>query len=257
MELVSKQKAGLETIDDVIEVMTEQLRVFQQSGDHRVVFHRVYLLMTKEMQKRLSTGFFLDPVWLEHVLVGFAQYYFHAIDAFQEGQPCPPAWELAFRQASEKKGFVLQDALLGINAHINSDLPMVMHNILSEEQAWPDARKMLHRRQDHERINYVLADLVDLVQDELSNYYARFIRVIDYVMGRKDESLSSIILSHCRTAVWYNSELLLGASDEEQRNLQRRRIENDALAISQKVISLPAMKCAKYLAPFTRKKHWF
>lgn len=257
MELVSKKEAELDTIHDVIEAMTEQLRVFQQNQDHRIVFHRVYLLMTKEMQRRLSSGFFLDPAWLERVLVGFAQYYFHAINAFEEGQSCPPAWELAFRQAFEKQGFVLQDALLGINAHINSDLPMVMHEILTEEKAWPDARKMLYRRQDHERINYVLADLIDLVQDELSYYYARFIRVIDYVMGRKDESLSSLILTHSRTTVWYNAELLLDASDEDQLNIQRRRIEKDAFTIGQKVINVPAMKCTKYLAPLTRKNRWF
>jgi hypothetical protein len=257
MELVSKKEAEMETINDVIEVMTEQLRGFQESRDHRVVFHRVYLLMTKEMQRRLSSGFFRDPAWLERVLVGFAEYYFHAIDAYENGQFCPPAWELAFRQASEKQAFVLQDALLGINAHINSDLPMVMHKILTEEKVWPDARKMLHRRQDHERINNVLAGIIDLVQDELSYYYARFIRVIDYVMGRKDESLSSLVLSHCRTTVWYNTELLLDASDEEQLNIQRHRIEKDALNIGQKVINLPAMKCIKYLAPLTRKNRWF
>lgn len=257
MGLVSKKDAEMETINEVLEVMTEQLRVFQQNRDHRVVFHRVYLLMTKEMQRRLSSGVFLDPAWLERVVVGFAQYYFHAMEAYEEGQTCPPAWELAFRQASEKQGFVLQDAILGINAHINSDLPMVMQKLLTEDNAWPDARKMLHRRKDHEQINNVLASIIDQVQDELSYYYARFIRVIDYVMGRKDESISSLVLSHSRTTVWNNAELLLDATDEEQWNILRRRIEKDALTIGQKVINLPAMKCIKYLAPFARKNRWF
>lgn len=257
MELVSNRKEQIQTINHVINEMTEQLQVLQKNGDHRVVFHRVYLLMTKEMQRRLASGFFQDPVWMERVLVGFAQFYFNALEAYEAGQPCPPAWELAFRLASEKNSFVLQDALLGINAHINSDLPMVMHMILDKDKAWPDARIMLRRRQDHERINKVLSDLMDLVQDELSYYYARFIYTIDFLMGRKDESLSSLILAHCRDHVWYNTELLLDAPDEEQHSIQRSRVEKDALAIGQKVANSPAFKFFKHLAPFTRKNRLF
>ncbi|MDN3016412.1 DUF5995 family protein [Paenibacillus sp. BSR1-1] len=255
MELVSN--TPIDSINQVIDMMTEELDIFQKCGDHRVVFHRVYLLMTKEMKRRLSSDFFEDPVWMERVLVGFAHYYFNAVNSYKIGLPCPPAWELAFRQASKKQGFVLQDALLGINAHINSDLPMVMYNILNEECAWPDARRMLHRRQDHERINKVLTDLMDLVQDELSYYYARFIRVIDYVMGRKDETLSSLIMAHCRSNVWYNTELLLNASDEEHRDIQRRLIEKDALSIGLKVSNAFPFKITKFIAPLTRRNRWF
>ncbi|WML46732.1 DUF5995 family protein [Neobacillus sp. PS3-34] len=140
------------------------------------VFQRVYLLMTQEMQRRLASDIFRDPVWMERVLVCFAQHYFNVIDSYDAGQPCPPAWELALRMADEKQVFVLQDALLGINAHINSDLPMVLYSILNEDNASPDARVMLHRRYDHERINDVLTSLVDHVQDELAHHYARFIR---------------------------------------------------------------------------------
>jgi len=245
------------TINEVIDAMTEKLHDLKKTGDHRVVFHHVYLLMTKEMKKRLSSGFFSDPDWMERVLVSFAHYYFQAIEAYELGLPCPPAWEHAFRLATQKKGLVLQDALLGINAHINNDLPMVMYGILTEDQAWPDARIMLHRRQDHDRINDVLSELIDLVQEELSQHYGRFIRFLDFVMGRKDESLFAFILAHCRTNVWYNTELLLNASDENQWNLQRKQIENDALSIGKKIANSHSVKVTKYLAIFSRKIRWF
>ncbi|MDR6882542.1 hypothetical protein J2X61_004323 [Bacillus sp. 3255] len=95
------------------------------------------------MQKRLASGFFHDTVWMERVLVGFAKLYLDAVDAYEAGLPCSPAWELAFHEAAVKYGFVLQDALLGINTHINNDLPLALYMILSEDQAWPDARIML------------------------------------------------------------------------------------------------------------------
>ncbi|WP_227551782.1 DUF5995 family protein [Metabacillus sediminilitoris] len=58
---------------------------------------------------RLSSDFFRDPVWMERVLVSFAGFYFKAIDSYENGRPCPPAWELAFRLADEKSRFVVQD----------------------------------------------------------------------------------------------------------------------------------------------------
>ncbi len=257
MEFESKQVGQMQTLNHVIDAMTERLHILQKCEDHRAVFQRVYLLMTQEMQRRLASDFFQDPVWMERVLVVFARYYFNAMDAYEAGQSCPPAWELAFRLAAAKQGFVLQDALLGINAHINSDLPMVLYMILNEDNAWPDARIMLRRRQDHERINDVLADLVDLAQDELAYHYARFIRVIDHIMGRKDESLSKFILTHCRTNVWYNAELLLDAPDEEQRNIHRQQIENDAYNIGLRVAQSRTFQFMKLLAPFAGRNYRF
>src|SRR5262249_7374183 len=162
--------------------MTRRLDKLQRRQDHRVIFQRVYLLMTKEMHLRLENGFFRDTMWMERVLVRFARYYFEAMDNYDAGRDCPPAWDLAFRQAGTGKGFVLEGALLGINAHINSDLPIVLYDILTEDRAWPDARLMFKRRQDHEQINAVLSELVDHVQNELALHHARFIRVIDWML---------------------------------------------------------------------------
>ncbi|WP_416147607.1 DUF5995 family protein [Salipaludibacillus sp. HK11] len=246
-----------QTLIHVIDIMTKRLHVLQEKNDYRQVFQRVYLLMTKEMQLRIESGFFRDPIWMERVLVKFAHYYFNANDAFESGESCSPAWDLAFRFAEEKRGFVLQDALLGINAHINSDLPFVLHNILAEDNVWPDAQLMMSRRKDHELINDVLADLIDLVQDELVRHYARLIRPIDYLMGNKDESLASFFLAHCRTKVWYDTQLMLEALDEEQRNVHRKRIENEALKFGLQVADIRPFRFTKMLAPFTRRVRWF
>jgi hypothetical protein len=245
------------TLNDVIEMMTLRLQKLQDCGDYRAVFQRVYLLMTKEMKGRLSSGFFLDPDWMERVLVHFAQFYFDAMDAYEAELSCAPAWQLAFRHAAEKNGFVLQDALLGINAHINNDLPSVLYLVLSEEDAWPDARVMLRRRHDHERINEVLASLVDLVQDELAHHYARLLRPIDFLLGRKDESLSSFILNHCRTNVWYHTEQLLDARTEEQKNHLKEKIENEAYDIGMQVVNVRPFRALRKLAPMARKSQLF
>ncbi|CAG7651119.1 DUF5995 family protein [Paenibacillus allorhizosphaerae] len=73
------------SIQQVIDEMTRRLDKLQGRQDHRVIFQRVYLLMTKEMHLRLENGFFRDTMWMERVLVRFACYYFEAeIQGYQE-----------------------------------------------------------------------------------------------------------------------------------------------------------------------------
>lgn len=247
------------SIEQVIHQMAERLERYEQQGDHRAVFQRVYLLMTREMKRRLADGFFEDAVWMERVLAGFARYYFDAVQAFEAGAPCPPAWEVAFGAAAAREGFVLQDALLGINAHINRDLPLVLVEILQADGAWPDARVMLRRRLEHDRVNVILAELIDLVQDELAAHYARLLRLVDGAMGRRDEALFSVILAHCRTAVWLNTELLLDAADESRRAAVLDRIEQDALALARRVTGGRGWtwRLVRPLAPVTRRCRLF
>lgn len=247
------------SIDDVIGRMEANLARYEQQGDHRAVFQRVYLLMTREMKRRLEGGFFEDSVWMERVLAGFARFYFASVQGFEAGAPCPPAWEVAFRAAAAREGFVLQDALLGINAHINRDLPLVLAEILQADGAWPDARVMLRRRLEHDRVNVILSDLIDLVQDELADHYARLLRLVDGAMGRRDEALFSVILAHCRTAVWLNTELLLDASDESSRAAVLDRIEQDALALARRVTGGHGWtwRLMKPLAPIIRRWRLF
>ncbi|SFF85975.1 hypothetical protein SAMN05216353_11138 [Halobacillus alkaliphilus] len=259
MKSISTPEKQAESLEESIELMAEHLHILQRSSDYRAVFQHVYLLMTQEMQMRLESGFFEDRVWMERVLVRFAHYYFNAVNAYEADTHCAPAWKLAFQVAEEKQSFVLQDALLGINAHINRDLPMVLHKILDEDQTWPNARRMLHRRRDHERINDVLGDLVDIVQDELTKHYASLLRWIDVLMGRNDETLSSFFMANFRTNVWYNVELLLDVSSEAEFKEQQERIDEEAYRIGLQIANSPFSKYrfVKSLAPFMRKYHWF
>lgn len=244
----------LRSMDDVLQRMESVLEHSERAGDHRAVFQRVYLLMTHEMKQRLASGLFLDRAWMEQVLIRFAQSYFDALESFGTAD-CPPAWQLAFDQAATRRGYVLQDALLGINAHINRDLPFVMEAILRAENVWPDARRMLHRHRDHNAINRVLAELVDKVQDELTARYARLLKVVDAMMGRRDEAMASLILNHCRTTVWYNTERLLDAQEPAERAAVQQEIEQGARTLADIVAARRGLITS--LAPIARQWRLF
>ncbi|ARI78528.1 hypothetical protein HM131_17540 [Halobacillus mangrovi] len=89
MKTISKPIEQMETIDEVIGKMTQRIQNLEKKEDYRAIFQRVYLLMTQEMQRRLESGFFEDPIWMERVLVGFARYYFKASTAYETGESCP------------------------------------------------------------------------------------------------------------------------------------------------------------------------
>lgn len=244
---------GMDCMEDVILSMAGQLDGYEQRKDHRAVFQRVYLRMTREMQLRLAQGFFGDRDWMERVLVGFAGYYFAALAAYDGGRPCPPAWRLALDTAARGNAFVLEDALLGINAHINNDLPIVMAEILTADGAWPDARVMLQRRLDHDRVNRILLELVDAVQTELARSYARLTRIVDRAFGKRDECLSGMVMAHCRTNVWHFSELLLDARDDAQRAEVRRRIEDEAFKLGMEIRSNLVFRFGRPTAGLSRR----
>ncbi|REJ09185.1 DUF5995 family protein [Halobacillus trueperi] len=259
MRTVQSSEEVSQTLDLVILQMEERLKTLEEHNDFNSVFQRVYLLMTKEMQKRLAADFFTDPIWMERLLIHFADRYFQALDNLQSEKEDSRCWTLAFRMAEQKQTFVLQDALLGINAHINYDLPLALHHIISKEKIWPDSRLMLHRRKDHERINDVLAELVDIVQDELSAHYARFIKWMDRLLRRHDEKLSSFFLSHCRTNVWYNTELLLNTTSLEQFKEEQQRIDQEAYRIGLEIATFHSRRFSftKHFVPLSRKYKWF
>lgn len=90
------------------------LAQFDRACDHRAAFLRVYAHMSRRVLKRMEApAFFLDPTWLERVALRFADMYFDAHAAYEQGRrgrseaPCPPAWRLAFSCAEERQTFLL------------------------------------------------------------------------------------------------------------------------------------------------------
>lgn len=243
----------IQSLDPVIKLMEAQLRAFDRQGDHRAAFLRVYLRMTQRVRGRLGAGFFADPDWLERVAIRFAAYYFRALDAFAAGGQCPPAWHCAFTAARSRRTFVLQDVLLGVNAHINNDLPQVLADILAAESDWPPGPRLLLRRFDHDQINRLLHELIPIVEGEVARHYGRLLGVLGWLMGRLDQLLGAYGLKLYRDAVWRKAEFLLAASRPEQRAVVKGFVEQDAAALARQIEERLALRGLRRLAPLCRR----
>jgi hypothetical protein len=96
---------------------------------------------------------------------------------------------------------VAQDAVLGINAHVNYDLALALATVgVSPDRAAKYA--------DHCAVNDVLRRLVDEVQDRLADRYAPGLSDVDESLGRLDEALSFVALAEGRDTAWWAAAAL-------------------------------------------------
>src|SRR5260370_11935634 len=96
--------------------------------DHRAVFATTYLTLTEVLRDTLRRDphFFADRDYRIYEDALFANYYFRTLDDNAAGRPVPQAWQIAFQTAASGDANGAQDMLLGINAHVQRDMPYVM-----------------------------------------------------------------------------------------------------------------------------------
>ena len=154
-------------IDDVIDRMAVLAGELGQDGDGRLAFHNTYLRTTGAVARALRDGAFADPEWVDRWDVAFAQLYLDALDADRRGDPVPEPWAVAFGAAAAQPDLpAVRHILLGMNAHINYDLPQALLAVISDAE-FGDPELRARREADHRRIDEVLAVRVGAEDAEL------------------------------------------------------------------------------------------
>lgn len=249
--LVALLEEPFTTVHEVLETLAETEMRLRAVDDRRAVFLTVYTRMTEQVQADLDAGGFQDPEWVADYLVSFANAYRRAFVAYERGdvEDVPAPWRVAFDAALAGDTLVLQDALLGVNAHINYDLAYTLDEVGIDPE-----RRTKHA--DHEHVDAILADLVDAVQRTLVDVYdAIGVPSADAIMGDLDEQVMLLGLTEGRAFAWANAVLLAdlhspytrrfvdwrlrtvslgaahlirGASVDDRTRRQVRRLETDA-----------------------------
>ena len=97
--------------------------------------------------------------------------------------------------------------LLGINAHVNYDLPQALLAVISDDD-FANPSLMASRRRDHERIDGVLASRVAAEDAELAVHGRSF---TDRVLQPLNRISSKRFLRESRMKVWHNTGELQAA----------------------------------------------
>jgi len=220
----------VQCVDKVIREMTKRFNALR--CDHDSTFAFTYLLTTEEYRRAVEDPqFFTDNAFVNHQDAVFARYYFDQFDDWHAGRRAEvsPAWRIAFHAAERQQVSGMGNVFLGMNAHVNRDLPFVLAEIGLVK---PDGTS---RKADHDKVNaflnrtnqYLLTEAAKVLDPSLDDGDVPGISV--------DNSVAVQALVGWREQAWRNAERLVAAPTPEARAQVAQEIEQvaalEALAI--------------------------
>jgi hypothetical protein len=214
--------------------MGSRLESLSAGQEYLGEFLGTYQRTTLAVGKAVDGKYFEDPEWVERWDVVFAELYLDALDTYLSGGAPSRPWRLAF---DAPPGIpALRHVLLGINAHVNYDLPQALLAVISDAE-FTDATLMARRRRDHERIDSILAGRVAAEDAELA---VRGRSLTDRVLQPLNRLSSKRFLRESRRKVWHNTVELQTARLAGPTSFQERLGELEVLS---------AARIADLLAP--------
>lgn len=215
----------VQCVDKVIREMTSRYNALR--CDHDSTFAFTYLLTTEEYRRAVEDPqFFTDNAFINHQDALFGDYYFEQFDDWHRGATAEvsPAWRIAFDSAERQLVSGLGNVFLGMNAHVNRDLPFVLADIGLVK---PDGTS---RKPDHDRVNAFLSATNQYLLGEAAKFLDPTLDDGDVPGISVDNSVMVQALVLWREQAWRNAERLVAAPTPEARAQVADEIERTAAA---------------------------
>ena len=195
---------GDDTIAAVLAEMQDRLDSLPPELETRREFLSTYRRTTSAVRAAVFDGAFEDPGWVEAWDVAFARLYLDALDALDTDHSGPGGVPRPWRLALDAPASLppLRHVLLGINAHINYDLPQALLAVIPDSD-FADESLVDRRRRDHERIDAILSGRVTAEERELSTRSRR--SILDRALVPLNRAGSRRFLREARAKVWHNT----------------------------------------------------
>jgi hypothetical protein len=207
--------------------MEELLGQLEAAGDPARFFLGTYLRTTRAVDAAIDAGVFEDPRWVADWDVDFAGLYLDALEAHRRDPDAAPApWREAFGTRADARPEA--HVLLGMNAHINLDLPQSLVRVIPPAH-FADPAVLARRQRDHERIDAVLAGRVAAEDAALQAAGSRR-TVVDRLAVGVNRWSARVLLRESRRKVWANARALHAARLRGAEALASRVAELEALA---------------------------
>lgn len=184
----------MKTIDEVLARMDMIVADCAASESRLGYFAILYRQVTRRIKQGIEDGEFEDNPRMEILDIIFAGRFIDAYDQWKAGQTPTTSWSIAFEASQSSSYLVLQHLFLGINAHINLDLGIAASETM---QSLP----MAGIKNDFDKINLILAELVDGVKANISKVSPIFGWLIPLAKGR-DEMLLNFSIQLARNGAW-------------------------------------------------------
>ena len=174
----------------------EELRTIALAADDAAGhFPAMYARVTERVQIGAASGRFEDAARMERFAEAFAAWYVRP----RSGRgPVPACWRAAFDVADDSHLMIVQHLLLGINAHVNHDLPQVVVELA------PEGGDLTALRVDYDAVNDILAETLPEVLRSLGTV-SRWVNVLG---ARGGERAFDFSLGVARRRAWSTAQRL-------------------------------------------------
>ena len=247
------------SVDEVIDGLAGLERDFVDARDRRGVFVTAYLVVTRILGDWLALGRFRREDLVSRYLVVFADAYRRALTRYEHpaGAGVPEAWKQAFDASRAGSISVLQDLLLGLNAHINFDLP---HAVL---EAGLDFECDACRR-DHARIHEALRAATPPVRRRICSMYGSGSRVLGALFCRAVDHVIADTFERARRNAWAWAAALHAAPSTGERERLAKALDERAVRAGLRVLDAryAPVRCIRSLhraepaTPAAQKSNW-
>ena len=215
----------IQCVDGVIREMTRRFTPLASSCSHDAVFALLYLIVTEYYRQDVQDpNFFSDNAFVNYEDAYFAEHYFDAYDNWYGGNRLlvPRAWQIAFSAADQHAVTGIGNLLLGVNAHVNRDLPFVLAYIGLVK---PDGTS---RKPDHDKVNEVFYQAYGPAFAAAEHRFDPSISnpTFDGMPYDDDAFLQTLVA--WREEAWRNAERLVSAATAEDRAQVAASIEQAA-----------------------------
>jgi len=218
------------TFDELTAHMEDLLAPLAARRDPMRYFLATYLRTTYAVRDEVLRGGFVDTDWVERWDVEFADLYLVALEDWAASGTTSAPWTVAFTAESGARVPPLRHVLLGMNAHINYDLPQSLLSVITDQE-FDDPALVARRRADHKRIDDILASRVAAEDRELKQVEEPGDRtVLDRVLTPFNRLGTKRFLAEARTKTWHNAMLLSRARRAGPEQLAGRLRELEELS---------------------------
>lgn len=190
-------------LDDTIEALRAVALNANDAAGH---FPAMYARVTDRIRSEVAAGRFEDGDAMVEFAQAFASRYLLPLSG---SASMPTCWRSAHDESGNERLLIVQHLLLGINAHVNHDLPLVVVQ-LADERGDIDAL-----RGDFDSINTVLAETMPIVLRDLG----RVSRWVNLLAARGGRRVFKFSLEVARHQAWRSAQGL-AVLDTEQRAAQ-------------------------------------
>jgi hypothetical protein len=202
--------------------------------NHLGIFAATYRITTLTLRNTLVSGnpHFADPAWGIGFDAAFHNYYFNALSSWQAGKSVPGAWRVAFQVATRGDANATVDLILGINAHVQRDLPFA----LATEGL--HTRSGASRKHDWDQYNIFLARAYGPIVQYIAAHYDPTVSLTnpDTLL---DGETAVQIFSVWREEGFRNAERLLDARTPAQRRAVTASINANATKTAEAIAAAP------------------